>query len=124
MKSPTALAIDEAERSSHRSKHGAVVFKNGKIIQSGRNQYCSLERLRHYKSNRIWSVHAEMNALAGLPKNISRGACIVVIKVNKEGNLVNSKPCRVCMAIIRKSGINKVLYSFDINRIISRKLNK
>ena len=116
------LAIAEAEKSTHRAHHGAVVYKNGTIIQSGRNQYCGLERLRHYKSNRIWSVHAEMNALASLPKNITRGADIIVVKVNREGDLVNSKPCRVCMSLIKRTGIKKVLYSDDNNIIRSKRM--
>lgn len=94
MKSPVGLAIDEAEKSNHSARHGAVVYKNGTIIQSGRNQYCSLERLRHYKSNRIWSIHAEMNALASLPKNVTRGAAIVAKVFWLIQNLVINKTYR------------------------------
>ena len=124
MASPVGLAVDEASRSSHKAKHGAVVYKNGKIIQSGRNQYCSLNRLRNYKSNRIWSIHAEMNALANLPKNITRGAGIIVVKVNREGDLTNSRPCRVCMSIIERMGIKRVMYSTDTNKMFKENVVK
>lgn len=116
------LAIAEATRSEHNVKHGAVVVSKGKIIQSGRNQYCGMERIKHFK-NRIWSIHAEMNALAGLPKNMTKGANIIVVRVNSLGDVVNSKPCHICMSLIQTAGIRKVLYSDDKGNIVNQVIN-
>ena len=115
------VAIAEATRSEHNVKHGAVLVKKGKIIQSGRNQYCGMERIRHFNS-RIWSIHAEMNILAGLPKNMTRGADIMVVRVNSRGDIVNSKPCHICMSMIKNAGCRKVFYSNDMGEISSEKV--
>ena len=113
-------AIEESSRSSHYEKHGAVVYKKGKIKQSGRNQYCDAKRVRHFNSKRIFSVHAEMNALAGIPKRITKGADIMVVRTNKEGELCNSHPCEVCMSLIRSANIRRILYSTDEGTIVSK----
>ena len=115
------VAIAEATRSEHNVKHGAVLVKKGKIIQSGRNQYCGMERIRHFNS-RIWSIHAEMNILAGLPRNMTRGADIMVVRVNSRGDIVNSKPCHICMSMIKNAGCRKVFYSNDMGEISSEKV--
>ena len=114
------MAIAEASRSDHQFKHGAVVVKKGKIIQSGRNQHCGIDRIKHFHGNRIWSMHAEMNALWSLPRNITRGSDILVVRVNSKGDIVNSKPCYVCMGLIRSAGCKNTLYSNeegDISKI-------
>ena len=116
------MAIDEALRSEHSVKHGAVVMKKGKIIQSGRNQYCAMERIKHFQSKRIWSIHAEMNALLGLPKCMTKNADIYVVRVNKLGDIVNSRPCKICMTLILKSGIKNVHYSGDTNTMETLRL--
>lgn len=114
------LAIDEAMRSEHTThRHGAVVYKSKHIIQSGRNQYCAPKRIKHFNSNKIWSVHAEMNALAGLPRRITKNADIVIVRVNKNGDIVNSKPCEICMGLIKSAQIRRVLYSTDDGTIHS-----
>ncbi len=117
------LAVSEATRSEHSFKHGAAVFKNGKIIQSGRNQFCDMNRIRHFKSHRIWSIHAEMNALGGLPKHMTRGASIAVVRVTKGGDLSCSKPCVICMTLIKSAGIKNLIYSTGINNMKTVKID-
>ena len=115
------VAIAEATRSRHDFKHGAVIVKKGKIIQSGRNQYCGMDRIRHF-NRRIWSIHAEMNVLGGLPRNITKGSDIMVVRVNSLGDIVNSKPCHICMSMIQAAGCRKVFYSNDDGEISSQKV--
>jgi tRNA(Arg) A34 adenosine deaminase TadA len=117
------LAVSEATRSEHSFKHGAAVFKNGKIIQSGRNQFCDMNRIRHFKSHRIWSINAEMNALGGLPKHMTRGASIAVVRVTKAGDLSCSKPCVICMTLIKSAGIKNLIYSTGINTMKTVKID-
>lgn len=124
MVDPISLAIDEAHRSEHSTRHGAVVVKKGKVIQSGRNQYCSLQRVKHFQSKKIWSIHAEMNVLAGLPKKITRGAEIYIVRVRRDGTLSNSKPCSICMSLIQGAGIRRIFYSVDNNVFASSLVGK
>lgn len=111
------IAIEEALRSEHAVKHGAVLVKNGKIINSGRNQYCSRQRIRMFNAQRIWSIHAEMNVLNGIPKSVTRGADLYVVRVThyRPYGFMNSKPCAICSALCRKAGIRNVYYSTQNN---------
>jgi len=124
MRDPIGLAIDEAHRSEHSTRHGAVVVKKGKVIQSGRNQYCSLERVRHFQGKKIWSIHAEMNVLAGLPKKLTKGADIYIVRILRDGTLSNSKPCSICMSMIQTAGIKRIIYSVNSNVLTSSLVGK
>lgn len=107
------IATEEAMRSEHNFKHGAVLTRQGKIVNSARNQYCTLDRISNFKA-RIWSIHAEMNVLNGLPKCVTRGADLYVVRVSKKNHqFMNSKPCKICSSLIRKAGIKNVYYSTD-----------
>ena len=107
------MAIEEALQSEHTTRHGSVLFKNGKIIQSGRNHYCGMHRLRHFTNKRIWSLHAEMDVIAGLPRTLTKGATLVIVRITRKGTIANSKPCCICMSLIRRSGIKNIIYSQD-----------
>ena len=124
MVDPLGLAIDEANRSEHSTRHGAVVVKKGKVIQSGRNQYCSLQRVKHFKGKQIWSIHAEMNVLAGLPKKLTKDADIYIVRILRDGTLSNSKPCAICMAMIQTAGIRRIFYSVNSNVLASTFVGK
>jgi len=109
------VAIEEALRSEHEIKHGAVLVKNGKIINSSRNQHCTLRRVKSFTQQRIWSIHAEMNVLHGIPKSVTRGCDLYVVRVTPYGihKFMNSKPCGICSALCQKAGIRKVYYSVE-----------
>ena len=109
------IAIEEALRSEHAVKHGAVLMKNGKIINSARNQYCTRQRIRMFNAQRIWSIHAEMNVLNGIPKSVTKGADLYVVRVTPYGSheFMNSKPCKICSSLCRKAGIKNVYYSTE-----------
>ena len=47
---------------------------------------------------------------------------ILVIRVNKNGDLCNSKPCMNCIKHMKKLGINKIYYSTDDNDIMCEKI--
>lgn len=67
-----------------------------------------------------YTIHAEEDAINKFSKrfhHLSREKIrrmkirIVVIRYDKNGNLVNAKPCKNCMRIIKKYGIKKIEYS-------------
>ena len=105
------VASKYASRSEHSEKHGAVMIKNGKVVATARNQYCSKKKLSHFHSTRIWSVHAEMSLAASVPKHVAKGSTVCVVRVNKNGQLVNSEPCEMCKKILIKLNVKNVYYS-------------
>lgn len=52
-----------------------------------------------------------MEAFAKVSFKKVKGATLYVVRVNKDGTLGNSKPCKNCTKFIVKLGIRKVIYS-------------
>jgi len=47
-----------------------------------------------------------------------------VIRRNKKGELVNSKPCKQCAQVMYTYGVKRVSYSDQNGKIISQKINE
>ncbi len=100
-------------------RHGCVVLRNGKVISTGFNY----PRLRIINKTRLsCSTHAEMSAILSL-KN-KKANSILVIRINKDGQLCDSKPCQYCFNFIENSGIKKIYYSNEYGNIVFIKTNK
>lgn len=107
-------AILNANKSRlHRSNHGAIIIYRGKIIGRGFNKIC-VENINNI--NRF-SVHAEVDAIQNALRKISftqlKYCTLVVVRVEKEGNTLNSKPCKYCTNFIKKCQISQCFYSSD-----------
>ena len=82
-------------------KHACALIKGGKIIQWSVNTI----------SNRFIG-HAEQMILHRCKKQYDLKKCIlVVIRVLKNTQISDSKPCHNCLKQIQACGIKKVLYS-------------
>lgn len=102
-------------------KHAAALIKNDKYITSGFNKFIKQITIRkdnitqtHYKT-----IHAEVNTLYSFhDKKKVKGMDIIVIRVNKNNILKNSRPCNDCIYKLNKLGIRKVYYSNDKQDIV------
>lgn len=73
-----------------------------------------------------YGTHAEVHAIKRLPHNFSkriRFVTIIVIRTDASGNLLNSKPCALCLkhlAAIKKNrwGVSTIYYSNEEGNII------
>lgn len=109
------LFIEEAEISALKSdmnfNHGAVLIHRGKIISTGYNYYHEYK----FNSNYRESVHAEVSAINNALKKIHASELkkceLVIIRVNRQGEHLNSKPCCHCEKFINKFNIKKVFHS-------------
>ena len=113
-------AMEEALRSTMRSKHGAIIVKNGKIIAKGHN-YEIHNPHRGFSSK--YSVHAEIAAMnrVGNRRKL-KSADIYVVRLyfdleDRQISLKNSKPCHDCFKKISKCmtkyGLRTVYFSED-----------
>ena len=100
-------AINQALKSEMFMNHGAVMVYRGKIVGKGCNKYIN--------SNNKWSSHAEEIAIKDAMNNISsdkiKCCTLIIVRVNNQGDCVNSFPCQNCMKFINKHCIKKVIYS-------------
>jgi deoxycytidylate deaminase len=81
----------------------AFVIRKNRVVSTGVNSYTKTHpRQAHYgklagQPKRQY-LHAEIAALLRAPSDADT---LVVIRVNKAGEFVNSKPCPVCALAIR-----------------------
>ena len=99
-------AKSEAFNSSAQFRHGAVLFRRGRIVSVGYNQYRTVcwawPHSRYHESLsqpdlsgiRLNNMHAEISAMHNVPKSDLAGKDIFVVRINKAGTLMNSQPCR------------------------------
>ena len=99
-------AVKASARSNMKHKIGACIFKNNKIISTGFNKSLHCGNTKYLPRYR-WSIHAEIDCLFGLPRELTYGASIFVYRCNNR----LAKPCSNCQKAIDRAGIQHVLYS-------------
>ena len=93
--------------------HYAKILRRNKVIASSRNSIGTRSRGCGYSDQ---SIHAERAVVKRLG-DISQldGCVLLVVRVNKQGELRNSKPCADCQKFLEKCmreyGLRKVIYS-------------
>lgn len=95
-------------------KHGAVAFYKGRVVGIGHNarRTSALQRLYANKVGKPFHlcVHAEVSAIDCAS---GKADTMIVVRVSKSGNLLDSKPCSICTRLIKDIGVKRVYYSFD-----------
>lgn len=104
-----------ARKSDVINKHSACVLKNGKILAYGVNKYFQI-KVSDQKFH--IGVHAEMDAVSSCSFKYTKGADVLVIRVNKTNNLQYSRPCSVCIEKLQQKGIRKAYYSDNNGQIV------
>jgi len=96
----------ELDKSNMNHRHGAMIIYRNKVISS--HNY--LRSDQHHRS-----IHAEVAAIQKFmvhyPKRFLQEASLLVIRVNRSGEVCNSKPCPACQKYITKHGIPVTYYS-------------
>jgi deoxycytidylate deaminase len=100
---------------------GAVIYDKNTIISCGFN--VSLRSVRSInKKFQRWpgSVHAEVSAILNARTDLD-DCNMFVIRINKVGDLMMSKPCGYCYAYMFYVGIKNVTY-YNGNKFIKEKI--
>lgn len=77
-------------------KHCAIIFRGGCVVGYANNTY---------------EEHAEVRALKRV--KYKHNLTVLSIRVNREGELKNAKPCMDCHKHLVDNGVKTVLYSTD-----------
>jgi hypothetical protein len=93
--------------------HYATITRRGKVLATSRNRIGSRSRGCGWGDQ---SLHAERAVVKSLGDTSQLHGCILeVVRVNKHGEFLNSKPCESCTKFLEKCikqhGLLKVLYS-------------
>jgi deoxycytidylate deaminase len=113
-----AHAICPTNRSM-RTSHVAFLIKSGKINKIGWNKNrTSPKNLEFsYHPGRV-GIHAELDCCLKTGKDDLSGYEMVVLRVNREGQISNSKPCSGCQNVLAQFGIDKIYYSNQFGEIV------
>lgn len=91
----------------------ALVYdKKGNLLSVGRNSYVKTHPVQAKAAmavgqpKRIY-LHAEIHAIVQLPK-WEDAYSIQVIRLGSDGKELLSKPCPVCMHVIKQTGIKRI----------------
>lgn len=98
-------AIVAAKKSSGAFRHGAAVYCGNTVISTGNNYPIDHPRL--------YSMHAEMDALSKIPRRLKHKKLhVVVVRLSSDGGgLRLSFPCRVCQKMLEKYNISTIYFS-------------
>lgn len=114
----------EAEESTLQQRLAAAVVQNSKQLS---HSCCNINR-NFCRRRYIPSVHAETRALLNFygnkvyynkykgwkfydEKYRKKNICIMVVRVSRNGNLANARPCRNCLSMMKDLGVKRVHYS-------------
>ena len=105
-------------------KHGAVLVKGGSIINTSTNKdkFCSFGARFRNPNEGTATLHAELGCVLNLDRTTTKGTTIYVVRVNREGKLMMSKPCPMCKSALAHVGVKRVFYSNENEGIDSYKL--
>ncbi len=99
------IAIEQAKKSSGPFKHGCVIMSGKNVIAKGHN---------HVRKNiGTLSIHAEMDSVWKIMDSdqYSNKKAIVIRLSNAGTKLANSRPCSICMGLLKQHGIATIAYS-------------
>jgi hypothetical protein len=113
----TDVAIQYAKRASTAMRvnlHIAFIYgRRGVLLGMSTNRLGTRSRGAGYSK---YTIHAERAAIKAVGDiSLLRGATMVVVRVSKRGELMNSEPCCECKCVLEKAmreyGLRRVYYS-------------
>ena len=110
-----AIKLALNKKSDKYSLCAIITDKKGSILSIGWNSYKKSHPKQAYYAEKAGSkyriyLHAELHALIQL-SYMAKPYAIYVARVDKEGNPVLAKPCRICSLAIKDAGIKRVYYT-------------
>lgn len=107
------LAIEQAKKSEMYHRHGAILFFRRRVYSQGHNKFDTF----------AISTHAEIDcSLKIKDKKKLPHVYLLVIRLNGNDKLANSKPCKHCLEKLKKIGIKRVYYSDSNGNIVYEKI--
>ncbi|MBT5188214.1 MAG: hypothetical protein HOM01_15505 [Kordiimonadaceae bacterium] len=114
-------AIRSALLSNGKQRVGAAVYVGSRCVSTASNSMTKTDpkACDHYQ----WPFpHAEFNAVKKVDKRHSLSeSTIYIVRLLKNGEISNSKPCSECAKMLKIKGVDSVYYSGDNGEV--RKLN-
>lgn len=94
-----------------------VLDSKGHVLSEGWNSYTKthpIQKRAALANNNEYKcfLHAEIMALTKLSyKQLDRSEAIVVLRMDKDKNLIPGKPCGICTSVIKQYNIQQTIHS-------------
>ena len=129
------LSKKQSEKSTNKIKVGAVLVKNGKVINKAHNTNKSHPFQKRLNTLRFQddffdccshTQHAEFKCLFPFYKKEKKltSSTLFVYRENARGELGNCKPCPACSWLINHLGIKKLVYIDERQDIVFETVKK
>lgn len=107
--------IDYAKHSPAKFRHAAICLDSkGRIVSYATNSRkthpLQAEYARRTGKEQKVSLHAEIAALIKAREDIET---VVVARINKRGELRNSRPCPICRLALEEAEVKEIWFSTD-----------
>lgn len=115
-----------------RCYHYAAAFDNNKMIGFAQNNPIKFDA-KAFRMGEMFNIktykeypypHAESHLVSKLLhryNTICSNWAIVVLRINREGRILLSKPCKNCQKILDALDLNNIYYSIDGGKFVSTK---
>ena len=109
-KAPFKMAKLQALKSTSKFRVGCVLAKKGRIISVGKNDMSKSHPI--VKGFSPWAhLHAEIDCCLGLRPYDVVGCAAYVVRVLANEDTAMARPCKMCRAVLKNMGIEKVYYT-------------
>jgi len=96
---------------------GAILVHRNSIVSVGMNSYKTHPLMA---ARTKWPfLHAEQNAIIRAGLDNCEGLDLYIARVLKNNTLALSKPCKVCIKLIKDVGIKNVYYSTNAKKFVN-----
>lgn len=104
-------------------RHGAILLKSSAIVSMASNSPAHSAFIKRFRGEAgAATAHSECAAVLNLPEHTTRNCVMFTCRINKRNQLKLGRPCRTCAKVLKFTGVRKVYYSIDENRIGCMKL--
>lgn len=110
-----------SQKTKYRTFHFAFAWKKNELLSIGQNRpnfpnSKALKFAKRFKTQRQIKypyLHAEIDMISKIWSKIyiDNNIKVCVIRINKNGELQNSKPCKSCAAVFKALNIHKVWWT-------------
>lgn len=120
-----AMCPTNRKKEGTRAAHVAVLVKKNRIIKIGWNKHRTHPRTKRFpyvgsniKYNNVnVCIHAELDVLMKSGKSDLSDHEIIVLRVDGENKLNNSKPCYGCMTALKQHKLKNIYFSNSDGKI-------
>jgi len=106
-----ARAKTACNKSTCEHRVAAILYKGGSVLRASCNDIRTMGYRKKYFFHGEPSRHAEMNAIHGIPRDVISKCSMLVLRLDKQGEIRSAKPCHACASALLDAGIKKVYYT-------------